>query len=69
MEIRRVNKYVYDIFLGTQWDGWSRIRKGRSSTFVMQGNKLSYALLKQLDAVLNPSLHLKPGNHFNLVNA
>ena len=61
MELRRVNQYTYDCFIGNQWDTWSRVRQGRSSTFVMQGEKLPKPLLKHLHEILHPQMPISPG--------
>lgn len=55
-EIRRVDARTYDVFTGNQWSSHSRIRQGRSSTFVTAGEKLPYAFLKLLHGVLHPSM-------------
>lgn len=61
MEIRRVNRNTYDVFLGTQWSDWSRVRKGRSSTFVVAGAKMARDVLKDLHEVLWPGLPVNYG--------
>lgn len=66
-EIRRVNKYVYDLFFYTGWNDWARVKQGRSSTFVVDGGKVSHTLLKKLDEVLNPDFPTPIGNRYNLV--
>ena len=35
--IRRIDRNTYDVFVGKQWGTHSRIRQGRSSTFVLAG--------------------------------
>lgn len=74
IELRRVGPYIYDLFQGNQWSTWSRVRKGRSSTFVMAGEKLPHSLLKDLDGILHPRfpinnqpLHITV-NNLNAIN-
>jgi len=55
MFIRRIDKYTYDLFTGTGWDQWVRVRKGRSSTFRLAGEHISHGMLKWLDSFLSPS--------------
>ena len=50
--LRRVNANTYDVFIGNQWGDHSRIKQGRSSTYVVSGNKLPYAFLKHLHSFL-----------------
>jgi len=54
--IRRVGPYSYDVFQGNQWNEWSRVRQGRSSTFVTAGQPLPYQTLKELSKVLAPTM-------------
>ena len=61
IELRRVGPFVYDLFQGNQWSTWSRVRKGRSSTFVMEGERLSYDMLKALDRILAPNMPITYG--------
>jgi hypothetical protein len=61
IECRRIDAHVYDIFQGKQWDEWSRVRKGRSSTFVLAGNRLPHGLLKALDDILRPNMPITYG--------
>jgi hypothetical protein len=50
--IRRIDRNTYDVFVGKQWGTHSRIRQGRSSTFVLAGEKLPYGFLKHLHNTL-----------------
>lgn len=61
MEIRRIDNNTYDVFMNTQWDEHSRVRKGRSSTYVVSGNKLPHALLKELHGILAPNMPINYG--------
>lgn len=51
--LRRVDHNTFDCFFGTQWGTWSRVRKGRSSTYRVAGEHLAKAALKELDLVLD----------------
>lgn len=55
-EIRRVDARTYDVFTGNQWSSWSRVKKGRSSTFVAAGEALSHGFLKHLHHILAPNM-------------
>jgi hypothetical protein len=61
IELRRVGPYVYDLFQGNQWETWSRVRKGRSSTFVLEGERLPHNMLKELDKILTPNMPITYG--------
>lgn len=52
-EIRRVNGNTYDVFMGNQWDNWSRVRQGRSSAHVQAGAPLPHGVLKHLNHILD----------------
>ena len=65
IEVRRVGPYLYDLFMDNQWDAWSRVRKGRSSTFVTAGAKLPHAVLKALDEVLHPIMPITYGQQLS----
>lgn len=55
-EIRRVDARTYDVFQGNQWSDHTRVRQGRSSTFVLAGQPLSHGFLKHLHGVLAPNM-------------
>lgn len=61
MEIRRIAPHVYDVFFNKQWDEHSRVRQGRSSTFVVSGNKLPHPVLKELHSLLAPNMPVNYG--------
>ena len=61
LEVRRVSKYVFDLFYGTQWDQWSRVKKGRSSTYVVQGQHLPKPELHRLHEILDPRMPITYG--------
>lgn len=64
MEMRRVDNNTYDIFRGKGWDNWTRVRKGRSSTYGVTGMRVPHQTLKDLDQVLNPHLPICYGQSF-----
>ena len=61
MEIRRIDNNTYDVFMNTQWDEHTRVRKGRSSTYVLSGNKLPHPVLKELHSLLAPNMPVNYG--------
>lgn len=76
MELRRIDNYTYDVFTGNGWNNCSRVRRGRSSTFVQQGEKLPKHTLKYLHDVLHPTMPITYGqtvdqmlNNFNAIGA
>jgi len=54
--IRRIDNNTYDVFTGKQWGTHTRVRQGRSSTFVLAGERLPYNFLKHLHGVLAPNM-------------
>jgi hypothetical protein len=60
-ELRRISYNTWDLFQGKGWDTVSRIRRGKSGTFVMAGMRLSRPLLKELDATLYNNFPCTPG--------
>lgn len=61
MEIRRVDHNTYDLFQGKGWDNFTRVRKGRSSTFGVLGQRVPHAMLKDLDSILHPHFPINYG--------
>jgi len=61
IEVRRVNRFTYDLFLGKQWGTWARVRQGRSSTWQMAGEPLPKSLLRELHDVLHPTMPVSYG--------
>ncbi len=55
MLIRKIQPNVFDVFVGMGWDNWSRVRTSKSGPFVVAGNKLPYATLRELQPLLKPS--------------
>jgi hypothetical protein len=55
MFIRKIQPNVFDVFVGLGWDNWSRVRTSKSGPFVVAGNKLPYATLRELHPLLKPS--------------
>jgi len=64
--IRRVDHNTYDVFLGNQWSDHTRIRAGRSSTFVVSGQRLPHPFLKYMHTVLHPSMPINYGQPHEL---
>jgi hypothetical protein len=61
MEIRRVDNNTYDVFQGRQWGTHTRVRKGRTNTYVLLGEKLPKGLLKFLHDILAPNMPVNYG--------
>ena len=59
--MRRVDSNTFDIFTGKQWGSHSRVRQGRSSAYVAQGERLPYPFLKYLHDVLAPNMPINYG--------
>ncbi len=55
MYIRKLQPNIFDVFIGTGWNNWSRVRTSKSGPFVVAGNKLPYATLRELQPLLKPS--------------
>ena len=56
IEIRRVDRNTFDIFQGTQWGTWTRVRTNRHSTYRVSGEQLGHPELKALHEVLHPNM-------------
>lgn len=65
MEARRLDRNTYDIFFGKQFSpdglGWSRVRQGRNSTYVLAGERVDHSTLKYLHNVLAPNMPVTYG--------
>ena len=61
IEVRRVNRFTYDLFLGKQWGTWARVKQGRSSTWQMAGDPLPKPLLRDLHEILHPTMPVSYG--------
>ena len=59
--VRRVNFNTFDVFFGTQWDQWARVKVGRSSIQQMAGDKMSFPVLKSLRPLLHPLMPINYG--------
>lgn len=64
MEIRKVAYNVFDVFLGNQWDEWTRVKLTKNNIFVINGNKLNHNTLKYLFAVLFFNFPINYGQTF-----
>ena len=65
MEARRIDRNTYDVFFGKQFSpdgsGWSRVRQGRNSTYVLVGEKVDHPTLRWLHSVLAPNMPITYG--------
>jgi len=75
IEARRIDRHTYDLFIGTGWDNWVRVRQGRSSTYRLAGEKISKPELRELDEILDPKMPITYGQtvndmlvHINAIN-
>lgn len=64
--IRRIDASTYDVFTGKQWGSHSRVKAGRSSAFVVSGERLPYAFMKHLHEILHPSMPINYGQDHEL---
>lgn len=55
MFIKRLEQNVYDVFVGTQWDEWTRVRRYPWGVRILAGLKLSQDSMKEL----RKKLHIK----------
>lgn len=49
MFIKRLDKNHYDVFLGTQWDNWTRVRRHHWGVAVVAGNRLPKEVLREIN--------------------
>jgi hypothetical protein len=61
MEIRRVEKNVFDVFQGSGWHNWTRIKNTRGNTFVLAGSRLPRPMLRELHEILFPYFPINYG--------
>ena len=61
MEIRRVSPYIYDVFHGNQWSTHSRVRQTKRNTYVVSGEKMGHAELRNLHEILHPTMPINYG--------
>ena len=54
--VRRVDSNTFDVFTGTQWDEWTRIRVGRSSTYRTAGHHLPREVFNEIKELLHPRM-------------
>lgn len=52
MEIRKLNHNTYDIFLFNGWENHTRVRCSKRGVYVLDGKRISHALLKHLSSIL-----------------
>jgi hypothetical protein len=65
IEARRIDNNTYDLFLGTQWGDWVRVRQGRSSTYRLAGMRVGHDLLRWLHGVLARDMPITYGQDIN----
>lgn len=58
MFIKRLTKIYYDVFMGTGWNNWTRVRRNHWGMTYIAGAHLPRETIKQL----NERLVLKKGN-------
>ena len=61
MELRRIDHNTYDLFQGNGWYNWTRIRKSKSNTYGILGQRIPHALMRDLNEALYPGLPLSHG--------
>lgn len=54
-QVNKLSNNTFDVFAGTQWDEWSRLRGGRNGVYVSAGRSLPYAVVRELAASIDPS--------------
>ena len=52
IQLRQVSRYVYDVFAGIGFSGWTRVRKQPWGIQVIGGNYLSRQECKRLDPLI-----------------
>lgn len=63
VQIRPVGRYVYDVFFGTGYDNWSRVRRNTWGISVLAGGRLTTKVCKSL----NEHLTTHPAPSFEAV--
>ena len=61
IEARRVSRNVYDLFFGTQWSDWVRVRQTRSGVHRVAGMMIDRQTLRDLDGVLAANMPITYG--------
>jgi hypothetical protein len=56
MEIRRVDRNTFDVFLGTQWDQHIRVRAGRSSLYRVSGLRVDRGVFNEIESLIHPNM-------------
>jgi hypothetical protein len=76
IEARRIDHNTYDLFIGTQWSDWIRVRRGRNGTYRLVGIRVPKAVLHWLNDVLAPNMPINYGqdiecmlHNINAINA
>lgn len=54
--VRRIDNNTFDVFTGAGWNNWTRMRTGRSSTFVVAGARLPREVFNYVVELLNPRM-------------
>lgn len=65
IEARRIDRNTYDLFFGTQWSDWVRVRQGKNGTYRLMGMRVDHALLKWLHGVLAHNMPITYGQDMN----
>ncbi len=66
MVIRKVNHNTFDVFMFSGWSGWSRVRKGKTGSFCVNGNRLTKETLGALDKLLHSRFTPDHGEQFDI---
>lgn len=53
IQLRQVSRYVYDVFAGTGFDSWTRVRRQHWGVVCVAGNRLNKIECKQVEVAIN----------------
>lgn len=57
MQVRQLDRHVFDVFLGTGFNQWSRVRRFHWGYKVVNGNFLPKEILKEVSSTINQNPH------------
>jgi hypothetical protein len=52
MHVRKIHSNVFDVFLGTGWSNWTRVKKTHYGLSVVGGYRLPRSLMKEVETTL-----------------
>jgi hypothetical protein len=52
-QVRHVDGNCFDVFFGSGWEDWSRVKTGRSYTHVIAGKRLTEEQIKEVHTTIN----------------